>query len=646
MKFIKAKSASGFTLVEAIIYLAIVGIVITAAVDFAITMGNTTAKMSANIDASRNRRFALSTINYLVRNADGLLKDINGDCSNFNVNPPVLALYFDNDNYLPGICVERGGGVKITAVNNRLKMTCYPNITNNGQYNACTASAGNSFWLTGPEVRISTNLQTSCVPINIANLTSNIGTSDPQDTASVTATTGRVLYMTVGMSFGSGFPDDSLTISGLGATWTKISTNTYASRRRVWLFKGVGASGNGAVTIDYTGSGTPQEVGWVLDEATGLDLATPNDSVVTTATDGVSSVTVSTGETPGACDVTYSSLILESQIATNVEAGWSALGQTSSGSLGVRKVASAWDDGADQSHTWSWTGSEGVASFITILNGTSAQQLSGDLIFSTSTATSTANGFTSVTTYLNVSTISNDQISLRANSAATSTANMRNEQPNGLISWYKFDETDTSTAVDSVSAYNLTCTGTGGPSSGTNLIDGSTKAFDFNASEGDYCYVNNPEKFNFGNSFSISTWLKTNAPDASEHGIISKFNGASKGYYFFNNEDSGQVIFTLCNGTICSNILDAGYVLEDLTVYNIIVVYDKPADVAKMYIYEKGVGNISTTTVNSLPFLVNDSTANYPRIGDNFQGTIDELRLYNRALSNSEIWALQSQGAN
>ena len=426
MKLIKAKSASGFTLVEAIIYLAIVGIVISAVVDFAITMGNTTAKMSANIDASRNRRFALSTINYLVRNADGLLKDINGDCSNFDVNPPILALYFDNDNYLPGVCVERGGGVKITVVNNRLKMTCYPNITNNGQYNACSASAGNNYFLTGPEALV---------------------------------------------------------------------TNS-------------------------------------------------------------------------------------------------------------------------------------------------------NLDFTTSTASTIANSYNTVTTHLKVTLPSADQISLRASSEATSTANMRNEQPNGLISWYKFDETDTSSAVDSVSAYDLTCIGTGGPTSVDYLVDGSTKAFDFNASEGDYCYVNNPEKFNFGNSFSISTWLKTNGPDASEHGIINKFDGASKGYYFFNNEDSGQVIFTLCNGTICSNILDAGYVLEDSTVYNIIVVYDKTADVANMYIYEKGVGNISTTTVNSLPFLVNDSTANYPRIGDNFQGTIDELRLYNRALSNSEIWALQSQGAN
>lgn len=421
MKFVKSKSA--FTLVEAIIYLAIVGIVITATVDFTITMGNSASKMSANIDASRNRRYALTTINYLIRNADGLLKDVNGDCSNFSVDPPILALFFDDDNYLPGNCVERGGGVKITVVNNRLKMTCYPNVQYNGSYNACSATASSTYFLTGPEVIVTNN----------------------------------------------------------------------------------------------------------------------------------------------------------------------------------------------------------------------------DLSFSTSTATTTANSYNIVTTHIKVSTPSANQVSLLANSEATSTANMRNEQPNGLISWWKFDDAVTSSAIDSVSGYNLTCTGE--PSSVTGLVDGSTSAFHFNVSESDLCYVNNPEQLNFGNSFSMSVWVKTDAPEDMEHPIVNKFDGGTKGYYLINNESGGQVIFYVCNGASCTAILDDPDALSDATVYNITVVYDQTNDSAQMLIYQKGVGNISTTTASSLPILVNDSTANYPKIGNNFEGTIDELRMYNRALSNEEIWALQSQGA-
>jgi len=421
-------SLTGFTLLETIIYLAIVGIVISAVVDFAITMGNTTAKMSANIDASRNRRFALATINYLVRNADGLLKDVNGDCSNFSVNPPILALYFEDDNYLPGVCVERGGGVKITVVNNRLKMTCYPNITNNGQYNACTATADETYFLSGPEVLV---------------------------------------------------------------------TNS-------------------------------------------------------------------------------------------------------------------------------------------------------NLDFTTSTASTTANSYNTITTHLKVTLPSADQISLRASSEATSTANMRNEQANGLISWYKFDDAVTSSAVDSVGANNLTC-GPGSPISVPGLIDGSDNAFQFVVYEDDKCYVNNPDNLNFNSSFTISTWVKSLTDSDTTHYIVFKGNEVNKGYVLRNFETSGDVFFDLCNGTTCSTILEAsgfGYLAAGF-VFNITVVYDKPSDRAQMFIYKKGVGGISTTTAAvNLPFLVNDSSANYPHIGQDFDGVIDDLRIYNRALSNSEVWALQSQGAN
>lgn len=425
MKFVKSKAA--FTLVEAIIYLAIVGIVITAAVDFTITMGNSASKMSANIDVSRNRRYALTTINYLIRNADGLLKDVNGDCSNFSVDPPILALFFDDDNYLPGNCVERGGGVKITVADNRIKMTCYPNVQYNGSYNACAATASSTYYLSGPEV---------------------------------------------------------------------IVTNT-------------------------------------------------------------------------------------------------------------------------------------------------------NLSFSTSTASTTANSYNVVTTHLKVTTPSAGQTSLQAMSEATSTADMRNEQPNGLISWWKFDEADTSSAVDSVSGYNMTCSG---PESAPALVDGSTNAFKFILGEGDICYVNNPEGLNFGNSFTMSVWLKQTTDSETIHSIFNKQNG-TKGYHLYTFESGGEIDFDLCNGASCSQILHADApTISYGDIFNVTVVYDQPSDIAKMLIYKKGVGGVSTSTAENLPFLVNDNTANYPMIGDEvdeyeFDGVLDELRVYNRALSNEEVWALQSQGA-
>ncbi|MFA5126608.1 MAG: LamG-like jellyroll fold domain-containing protein [Patescibacteria group bacterium] len=422
-KFFK-NNRTGFTLIETILYLAIVGIILTSVIEFSMTLGRTTSKLGSNIDVSRDRRLSLNIISYLIRNADGFLKDTSGDCSSFGVTPPILALYFNNDTWLPGTCVENGGGVKITISSNRIKMTCYPNITNNGQYGACSATAGNSYWLTGPDLMV---------------------------------------------------------------------TNT-------------------------------------------------------------------------------------------------------------------------------------------------------DLTFATSTATSTLDGFRSITTHVKVSVPSAGQVNLQASSAATSTEVLRNEQPSGLISWWKFDETDTATAADSISGYNLTCTGTGGPSSVDPLINGSSKAFDFNVSDSDSCSVDNPEKLNLGNSFTISVWFKTDSPGEIEHTFIDKNASSIKGYYFYNLESWGEMVFYLCDGTTCESVFDVAGVVDDATVYNITIVYDQPNDSAKMLIFKKGVGGVSTTTASSLPFLVNDSTADYPRIGYNFEGTMDDFRIYGRALTDKEIWALQSAG--
>ncbi|MFA6253130.1 MAG: LamG-like jellyroll fold domain-containing protein [Patescibacteria group bacterium] len=422
-------SLTGFTLLEAIIYLAIVGIIISAVVDFAITMGNTTAKMSANIDASRNRRFALTTVNYLIRNADGLLKDVNGDCSNLSVNPPILALYFDNDNYLPGTCVEKGGGVKITVVNNRLKLTCYPNITNNGQYNACAATADATYFLTGPEVLVTNN----------------------------------------------------------------------------------------------------------------------------------------------------------------------------------------------------------------------------NLDFTTSTASTTANSYSTVTTHLKATLPSADQISLRASSEATSTAVMRNEQPNGLISWYKFDDLVTTASVDNVNGNTLTCDGS--PAIGPvtpGLVTGSTGSFDFEFSNSNSCYTSSdPANLNFNNAFTLAAWIKPESL-GDNYRIIDKGDGASnyKGYEMWVNAD-GTLNCRVYNGTTDQTISSVSGDIVAGNTYHVACVYDRVAGIFQVHVYKKAVGGVSTSTSpTTVNYLVNFSQVFQVSKNAYFDGVIDELRAYNRALSNSEVWALQSQGAN
>ena len=87
----------GITLIETVLYLAIVAILFTALISFHLTLGGTAIKVSSNSDVSRNRRTALNTIDYLIKNADGALKDLDGECSDFVSTPQSLFLYFEDD---------------------------------------------------------------------------------------------------------------------------------------------------------------------------------------------------------------------------------------------------------------------------------------------------------------------------------------------------------------------------------------------------------------------------------------------------------------------------------------------------------------------------------------------------------------------
>ena len=133
--------------------------------------------------------------------------------------------------------------------------------------------------------------------------------------------------------------------------------------------------------------------------------------------------------------------------------------------------------------------------------------------------------------------------------------------------------------------------------------------------------------------------------DNAEYDIFNKYeSAANKGYKFYINQTTGAVVFKICDSSSCTNVINEAGLISDATAYHVTAVYDLGNDEATLYVYQKGVGGVNTTTANSLPTLVNTSVANYPRIGNNFDGRIDELKIYNKALTASEVWALNSQG--
>ncbi|MCB9802548.1 prepilin-type N-terminal cleavage/methylation domain-containing protein [Candidatus Nomurabacteria bacterium] len=421
--FNKKFNQQGFSLVETILYLAIVAILLVAVVNFNLTLSGTTSKLSANIKTSQNRRTTLGVIDYLTRNADGLLKDVDGYC----MSSTTLALYFDNDDYLPGTCVENGGGVKITASSSRAIMDCYPNISINGQYGACDATIGNSYYLSAPDINIASN----------------------------------------------------------------------------------------------------------------------------------------------------------------------------------------------------------------------------GLVFSTSTATSTFSSFMNINAYLTFINLANNQTELLSTSTATSTMTLRNAQPDGLIAWWKMDDSPASVITDSKNGYNGTCSPA--PTAVTGLVNSSSGAFDFELSESDSCDLGNEDALNINDSFTITSWVKPESFVAANI-IVHKHNWSNQtGYTTW--LQSGKFYCRVCDDVGCTGPNETTSTLLVDHTYHVACTFDEDTQEIKMYVYEEGVGGIGTTTSattreNLVNYDTNMKIGESADVGGNyFDGVIDEVRIYNRKLSDQEIWALQSQGA-
>lgn len=150
--------------------------------------------------------------------------------------------------------------------------------------------------------------------------------------------------------------------------------------------------------------------------------------------------------------------------------------------------------------------------------------------------------------------------------------------------------------------------------------------------------------------FTLSAWVKPESFSAGAYAYIIAKNDpvtAHQGYAMWirnNNLSCG-----VCDNSSCVEKTETNTTLATAHTYHLACSYNPDTDQMKLYVFEEGIGGIGTTTSaitenlvnydNNLVLGVNSDASSY------FDGVMDEVRLYSRALSDQEIWALQSQGA-
>jgi chitodextrinase len=220
-----------------------------------------------------------------------------------------------------------------------------------------------------------------------------------------------------------------------------------------------------------------------------------------------------------------------------------------------------------------------------------------------------------------------------ASSATTSST------PLGLVAAYSFSEGAGTTVAD-VSGNNNTGTASGttwttAGQFGSALVFNGTSAF---------VDLGNPATLRLTGSMTISAWVRSAAFPGDDAAIVSKRDGASLGYQLDTSIDTGPrtIGFKLTSSTGANMARYGATAMQLNQWYYVTGVYDAAAQTLNVYlngVLDNGTlrGPVSATQQNSpLNVSIGRRTG---LAGYAFNGTIDELRIYNRALTQAEIQA-------
>ncbi|WP_292900798.1 LamG-like jellyroll fold domain-containing protein [Nonlabens sp.] len=153
-------------------------------------------------------------------------------------------------------------------------------------------------------------------------------------------------------------------------------------------------------------------------------------------------------------------------------------------------------------------------------------------------------------------------------------------------------------------------------------------------------YVAMGDEVEFTGDYSISAWVKTNGSNSSTSNktIVSKRAGANDGYQFYLT-DSNRLAMTH-NGT--STIVSNTVLSNNAWRY---VTFTYSGSTAVLYI--DGVQDITQNIANTIPndakFCIASRYVDKDNIIDNFSGSLDEIRIFSRALSQDQIRFMMNQ---
>ena len=223
-----------------------------------------------------------------------------------------------------------------------------------------------------------------------------------------------------------------------------------------------------------------------------------------------------------------------------------------------------------------------------------------------------------------------------ATSAVKETTLKNTPNDTGLVGYWSFDDGSGTTAED----FSPSGTNTGTLTNGPTWVDGKLgKALSFDGIS-TYVSLGNPgnSPLNVGTSdFTIASWIKTT--DGGGQRCIVSSTGSSRGVRF--GLTGGHPYYLIGDGTTYRESSIGSAVVNDGNWHHLVIVFSRTSSTATAYVdgMSSGVDSFSASigSANSGSTKVIGAMAAGTGL---INGTIDDVRIYNRALSQAEITAL------
>ncbi|MBF0231167.1 MAG: hypothetical protein HQK63_16485 [Desulfamplus sp.] len=209
----------------------------------------------------------------------------------------------------------------------------------------------------------------------------------------------------------------------------------------------------------------------------------------------------------------------------------------------------------------------------------------------------------------------------------------------GLVAYYPFNGNAND---ESGNGNNGTVTGAT-LTSDKNGIENSAYSFD---GTNDYCLFEPEDKLNLDDALTISAWINPKNPSSYYNHIVDKSNQWAFSLI-------GSELQVALVGVIPNSWWNTGILLSETTGnkwYHVVVTYDNSLMKNQVLVYVDGFESASLTVALALPLVNTTYKLAIGTQGQNpgqtlFHGDIDEVRIYNRALSESEIQKIYNSGS-